>query len=78
MFSLAGLVMIVVYMLVAAAVVGVLWWVIGYVEAQGFGPPLVFKVIRIVFVLAVAIALCFFLISLISGQPLFKQDLIIR
>lgn len=72
MISLTGLVMVVVWMLIAAVVIGLLWWLIGYVEAQGWGPPNVFKVIRVVFVVLIVIGLCFFLISFTTGQALFR------
>jgi hypothetical protein len=39
MVSLESLVYIVVYLLIAALVLGLLWWLIGYVERQGLGTP---------------------------------------
>ena len=59
-------------LLIAAIVVGLLWWLISYVESQGLGPPVIYKVLRAVFVILIVVALCFFLISLTTGQPVFR------
>ena len=72
MVSLEGLVRIVVYLLIAAAVLGLLWFLIGYCQAKLGGPAKVYDVIRVVFVILVVLGLIGLLLSLISGQPLFK------
>ena len=72
MISLSGIVSIVVYLLIAAAVLGLLWFLIGYCEANMGGPPKVYGVIRVVFVVLVVLGLIGLLLSLLSGQPLFR------
>jgi len=72
MISLQGIVTTVVYLLVAAAVLGLLWWLIGFCEQKMGGPAKVYDVIRVVFVILVVLGLIGLLLSLISGQPLFR------
>lgn len=72
MISLTSLVFIVLWMLISAVVIGLLWWLIGYVESQGWGPPNVFKVVRVVFVVLIVVGLCLFLVSLTTGQQLLR------
>lgn len=71
MIALETLVGAVVFMLIGALVLGLLWWLIGYVEAQGLGPPVMFKVIRVVFVILVVLVLIGVLMQL-AGRPLIR------
>ncbi len=74
MVSLESLVYIVVYLLIAALILGLLWWLIGYVERQGLGTPVIFKVVRVVFVVMVVLVLIGFLISFTTGHPMFRAS----
>lgn len=58
-------------MLVGGLVLGLLWFLIGYVEAQGLGPPVMFKVIRIVFIILVVLLLISVLLGL-AGHPVVR------
>lgn len=64
MIGVPGIVGIILTLLVAAAILGLLWWLIRYLEAQGFGPPVMFKAIRIVFVVLVVLLLIGYLLNL--------------
>lgn len=72
MVSLEGIVRVIIYLLVAAAVLGLLWWLIGFCQERIGGPPKVYDVIRVVFVILVILGLIGLLLSLVSGQPLFR------
>ena len=48
-----------------------LWWLIGYVESQGLGPPPLFKVIRVVFVILVVLLLISVLLGFV-GHPVVR------
>ncbi len=72
MISLEGIVRVVVYLLIAAGVLGLLWFLIGYCEQKLGGPSKVYDVIRVVFVILVVLGLIGLLLSLISGQPIFR------
>ncbi len=72
MISLSGIVWIVLYLLIAAAVLGMLWFLINFVEAQMGGPAKVYAVIRVIFVVLVVLLLIFLLLSFLSGQPLLR------
>ncbi len=72
MVSLSGIVLIVVYLLVAAGVLGLLWFLIGFCERNLGGPPQVYAVIRVIFVVLVVLLLIGLLLSFVSGQSLFK------
>jgi hypothetical protein len=69
--SLEGIVTFIVYLLIAVVVLGLLWWLIGYVEAQGWGPPQAFKVIRVIFVVLIVL-LCIAILMSLIGHPLIE------
>lgn len=68
MVTVGSVVGIILALLIGAAVLGLLWWLIGYIEKQGFGPPIVFKVVRVVYVVLVVLLLIGFLLHLL-GVP---------
>ncbi len=70
--NLSTLIWFVVYALGAGAIIGLLWYLITYVESQfpGFAP--FWKVLRCVFVVIVVIVLCFWILSLMTGQPIVR------
>lgn len=72
MISLSALVSLVVYLLVGAAILGLLWWLIGFCERSIGGPPLVYAVIRVVFVVLVVLLLISLLLHLAGAPPLFR------
>ncbi len=72
MISLTGIVTVVVYLLIGVAVLGLLWFLIGYCESKLGGPSKAYDVIRVIFVFLVVLLLIGLLLSMISGQPLFK------
>lgn len=72
MISLTDIVLIVVYVLIAIAVLSLLWWLIGYFEREWGGNPFGYKIARSVFIVLVVLALIFFLLSLVRGQPMFR------
>lgn len=72
MVSLSGIVLIVVYLLIAAAVCGLLYWLIGFCESSLGGPPQIYAVIRVIFVVLVVLLLIGLLLSFLSSQPLFR------
>ncbi len=68
MIPLGGLVMLVVYVIVAGLVFGLLWWLIGYC-----GLPEPFnKVARVLIAVVAVLFLIFLLLSLVNGQPVFR------
>jgi Na+/melibiose symporter-like transporter len=69
--SLAGIVSTILGLLIGAVVLGLLWFLIGYIEKQGWGPPLAFQVIRVIFVILVVVLLISLLMALI-GHPLIR------
>lgn len=72
MISLEALVTIVIYLLIAAAVIGLLYFLIVYCERNLGGPPLLYAVIRVVFVVLIVLFCIGLLLSLLSGRPLFR------
>lgn len=64
MIGLDTLVYLVILLIVGALVIGLCWWLILYVESQGLGPPVLFKIVRVVFVILVVL----FLISVLLGM----------
>lgn len=74
MISLSGAAMIIVYLLIAAAVFGLLWWLIDVVSGLFPGEPsqMFVKVARVVLIILVILVLLGFLMSLISPQPVFR------
>lgn len=73
MISLTGLVTVVVYLLICAAVLGLLWWLIAFCERQLGGPSQVYTVIRVIFAVLVVLLLIGLLLSFAQGQPLFRN-----
>ncbi len=71
MISLSGAVGIVVYLLVAAVVFALLFWLIEYVGGQFPGAEPFVKVARIVLMILAVLVCIGFLVSLTSGRPLF-------
>lgn len=68
MISLSGMVMILVWIIVAGLIFGLLWWLIGYC-----GLPEPFnKLARIVLAIVAVLFLIGILLSLVNGQPLFR------
>lgn len=72
MVSLTAIVHVVVYLLICAAVLGLLWWLIGFCERTLGGPPLIYNVIRVVFVVLLVLLLIGLLLSFANGTPLFR------
>ncbi len=72
MFDLQFVVMAVVFMLVCAGVLGLLWFLIGYWEGKVPSMPLLFNAIRLIFVTLVVLLLIFMLLALVNQQPLFR------
>lgn len=81
MIAIETLVMSIVWLLVLALVLGLVWWLISFVESRAqkynLAAPAVFDVIRIIFVIAVVIILIGFLMHLI-GYPLVRFDSVRR
>ncbi len=71
MIGLDTLVYAIVYLLIAALVLGLIYWLITYCEAQGLGPPIMFKVIRVVFVILVVLFAIGILLNL-AGFPVVR------
>lgn len=68
MISLSGAVTVVVYLLVAGLVFGLLFWLVGYC-----GLPEPFnKVARVILAVLAVLVLIGLLLSLVSGQPIFR------
>ena len=72
MISLTSVVWIILYLLVAAAIFGLLLYLINYVGSQFPGGEPFIKVARIILVVLGVLVLIGLLLSLISGQPLFR------
>lgn len=72
MISLTGIVQVVLYLLIGAAVLGLLWWLILFCERNLGGPAQLYAVIRVIFVVLVVLLLIGLLLSFINGQPLFR------
>jgi hypothetical protein len=69
--GLGSLVSIIVYLLIGALVLGLLWYLINYCESQFPGAPMVFKVIRIIFIILVVLLLINLLLTF-AGNPLVR------
>lgn len=72
MIDLEAVVWIVLKLLGCGAVLGILWFLINYIEDKFPSYPLFWKVIRVVFVLLVCLLAIFIIISFINGTPLFR------
>ncbi len=71
MVGIETVVAVVVFLLVGGLILGLCYWLINYIEAQGLGPPVMFQVIRVVFVILVVLLLISILLSLI-GHPIVR------
>ena len=73
MINLATVVWIVLYITIAGAVFGLLFWLTQYVESQFPSPPmsLFCKVARVFLVVLTVLVLIGVLVSMVSGSPLF-------
>ena len=71
MITITQLVMFIVYLLVGGLVLGLLWWLIGYVESQGWGPPVFFKLVRVIFVILVVLLAISLLLGF-AGHPIIR------
>lgn len=68
MISLSGMVSVIIYLIVAGLVFWLLWWLVGYV-----GLPEPFrKIANVVLAIAAVIVIIGILLSLVSGQQLFR------
>jgi hypothetical protein len=71
MIGIDTIVYVIVGLLVGGLILALLWWLVNYCEQQFPGAPLLFKVIRIVFVILVVLLLISILLHLI-GVPLIR------
>jgi hypothetical protein len=71
--GLADLVWYVIYLLIAAVIIGLLWFLINYIEKQFTDPgfPVMFKVIRVIFVVLVVLFAIGLLLSF-AGFPIVR------
>ena len=69
--TLAQIVGVVLFILIAAAVLGLLWFLIGYIQSQFGGPEIIYKVCRVVMMVMVVVMLICLLLNL-AGEPLIK------
>lgn len=67
--SIEGIVWLVLYLLGAAAVFAILWYLVCYFEKEWGGPPIVYKAIRSLLVVLAALVAIFVIMDLI-GHPL--------
>ncbi len=74
MISLSGVVSIVVYLLIAGAVFGLLFFLIDYVAGQFPSMAPFASVAKIILVILMVLVLIGFLLSLISERPLFRAE----
>lgn len=75
MIDLTAVVWVVVYLIIAGAVFGLLFWLTYFIESQFPSPPMVMfgKVARVVLVVLAVLVLIGILVSMISGTPLFHM-----
>jgi uncharacterized protein YneF (UPF0154 family) len=71
MISLSQIVMWIVYLLLGGVALGLLWFLIGYIERELGGPPIFYKVVRVIFVVLVVL-LCISLLLGFAGHPLVR------
>ncbi len=74
MISITGAVTFVLILIVGGIIVALLMYAINYCEREFPNAPAVWKVARIAVVLLTIFILIGLLISLVSGQPLFRND----
>lgn len=77
MISLEGAVWTVIYLLVAAVVFGLLYFLINAIgrELPGEGAQMFVKFARILLLVLAVLVVIFMLLSLVGGKPLFRNDL---
>jgi hypothetical protein len=63
-FASGSLIHWLVYLIIIAVVLGLLWWLLNYLIAQGVIPEPIAKVVKILFVVACVIALILLVLSL--------------
>ncbi len=69
MISLSAVVTVIIYLIVAGLVFWLLWWLVGYIA-----PPEPFrKVANVVLAIAAVLVIIGVLMSLVGGQPIFRQ-----
>ena len=73
MINLADLVSLTLYMIIGASICALLWYAIGYCEKSFGGPPLVWSVVRVVFVLLIVIVLVNILLVLPGGISIIRK-----
>lgn len=71
MIGLDTLVYAIVFLLIAALVLGLVYWLITFCEAQFPGFPIVFKVIKVIFVILVVL-FCIGLLLHLAGFPVVR------
>ncbi len=71
MIGIGDLVYVIVGLLVGGLILALLWWLVTYCEAQFPGFPLLFKFIRIVFVILVVLLLISILLGML-GYPVIR------
>jgi len=72
MIDLQTVVMIVVYLIVAAIVFGLLFYLVNYVGSQFPGAEPFIKIARIILVVLAVLVCIGILVSLVSGNPVFR------
>jgi len=72
MVGLDTLVYVIVFLLIAALIIGLLYWLITYIEGQGIGPPILFKIIKIVLVVLVVL-FCIGCLLHLLGFPIIRM-----
>lgn len=68
MISLSAAVTVIVYLIVAGLIFGLLWWLIGYVAV----PEPFNKFLRVVLAILAVLVIIGMLLSMVTGQPMFK------
>ena len=72
MISLTDVVRVTIFLLIAAGVLGLLWFLIGFCETKLGGLAKVYDVIRVIFVFLVVLLLIGLLLAFANGTPLFR------
>ena len=70
--SLTSVVFFILYLLIAAAVIGLLWWLLGFVGSKIPGPPgqMVTQWGRVIRIVLLVVVLISFLLSLLGGPSI--------
>lgn len=66
--SVSWIVSAIVFLLLGGAVLGLVWFLIGYAEQSFGGPPMFYKVIRFVFIFLVVLLLIGLLLHLMGAS----------